>query len=357
MKIIHCSDIHLDSALGHNFSTAQAKARNAELCATFSRMVQFAVCEDVGAVLIAGDLFDGSYATVQTVDFVLDQIRSARNVTFFYLRGNHDGSRDGLDGCKIPDNLKVFSDEWTSYRCGDALITGIDLAEGMWNGFYEQLDLPKNAINIVMLHGQISTQPGPELIALPKLRNKNIDYLALGHIHSYQKGRLDDRGELCYCGCLEGRGFDECGEKGFVLLETDGRGLHSRFVPFAARKLHEVSVDITDAETVTQILTRMEQAVIGISPDDLVKFILRGSYTLQTQKDPVFLQKMLAPKFYLVKIKDESQLKIDRENYEFDASLKGKFIRMVLSSNRSETEKERIITCGIRALSGEEVTL
>ena len=93
MKIIHCSDIHLDSALGHNFSTAQAKARNAELCATFSRMVQFAVREDVGAVLIAGDLFDGSYATVQTVDFVLDQIRSAWNVTFFYLRGNHDGSR------------------------------------------------------------------------------------------------------------------------------------------------------------------------------------------------------------------------------------------------------------------------
>ena len=357
MKFIHCSDIHLDSALGQNFSAAQAKARNAELCATFSRMVRFAVQERVSAVLIAGDLFDGSYGTSQTVEFILQQIRSAPDVTFFYLPGNHDGGGNLLDFDTLPDNLKIFADHWTSCRCADALITGINPTEEQWNGFYEQLDLPKNTINIVLLHGQISTQPGPELIALPKLRNKNIDYLALGHIHSYQKGKLDERGEFSYCGCLEGRGFDECGEKGFVLLETDSGRLRSRFVPFATRKLHEINVDITDMETVTQILSRMEEAAAGINSDDLVKFILQGSYTLQTQKDPVFLQKMLAPKFYIVKIKDESRLKIDRESYAFDASLKGEFIRMVLASDRSEAEKERIISCGIRALSGEEVAL
>ena len=357
MKIIHCSDIHLDSALGHNFSAAQAKARHAELCAAFARMVQYAVREHVDAVLIAGDLFDNSYATVQTVGFVLAQMRTARDVSFFYLRGNHDGGRDALDGYELPDNLKVFADAWTSYRCGDALITGIELTRENWDTYYATLELPENGINIVLLHGQISTQSGPELIALPKLRNKHIDYLALGHIHSCQKGKLDERGIYCYSGCLEGRGFDECGEKGFVLLEADDRGLRSSFVPFAGRNLHEICVDITDAETVTQILARMEQAAAGICADDLVKFILQGSYTLQTQKDLVFLQKMLAPQFYLVKIKDESRLELERESYEFDASLKGEFIRMVLASDRSEAEKERMISCGIRALNGEEVTL
>ena len=192
---------------------------------------------------------------------------------------------------------------------------------------------------------------------MPKLRNRNIDYLALGHIHSYQKGKLDDRGDFCYCGCLEGRGFDECGEKGFVLLETGAGRLRSRFVPFAARTLHEVNVDITNAETVTQLLSKMKQAAAGIPEKDLVKFTLTGSCTLQTQKDTAFLQKMLEPDFWFVKIKDESRLKIDRESYAYDASLKGEFIRVVLASDRSETEKERIIACGIRALSGEEVAL
>ena len=101
----------------------------------------------------------------------------------------------------------------------------------------------------------------------------------------------------------------------------------------------------------------MRQEARGILPDDLVKFRLTGTYTLQTRKDIHFLQKMLEPEFWYVKIKDESRLAIDRQSYAYDVSLKGEFLRAVLASNYSEEEKERIINCGIRALSGEEVLL
>jgi hypothetical protein len=66
---------------------------------------------------------------------------------------------------------------------------------------------------------------------------------------------------------------------------------------------------------------------------------------------------LLEEDFYLVKIKDESRLELPRENYEFDISLKGEFVRLVHASNHTEEEKERIIACGIRALSGEDVEL
>ena len=36
MKLIHCSDLHLDSALGSNFTPEKAQQRNAELCAAFA---------------------------------------------------------------------------------------------------------------------------------------------------------------------------------------------------------------------------------------------------------------------------------------------------------------------------------
>lgn len=357
MKIIHCADLHLDSALGSNFSPEKAVQRNAELCATFARLVRYAIREQVSAVLIAGDLFDSAYVSARTADFVTEQMRAAKDVTFFCLRGNHDGVRDAFEIVNKPDNLVTFGPSWESHRIGNAVITAMEPTGQMWMDMYTALQLSPQDVNIVMLHGQVAAQPGPEMIALPQLRGKAIRYLALGHLHSYSSAKLDVDSVYCYAGCLEGRGFDECGEKGFVLLDLAGGRITSRFVPFASRMLHEVFVDISDAETVSAILSKMREAASGIGAEDLVKFVLTGAYTLQTQKDLPFLQKMLESDFWYVKIRDKSKLKIDPVSYEYDISLKGEFIRTVLASGKSSEEKERIISCGIRALSGQEVQL
>ena len=350
MKFIHCSDIHLDSKMERNLTGAQARERNAEVCATFARMAAFAAEQGVTAVLVAGDLFDTERTTAQTVGFVLDTIRNVPNVDFLYLRGNHDAS--AFEGWDTPDNFKTFGDGWTYHRYGDVVIAGMELEAD-----YDGLTLPGETVNIVTLHGQTSTQPGEELIALPLLKRKNIDYLALGHIHSYQTGKLDDRGTWCYCGCLEGRGFDELGAKGFVLVNVENQTLSHEFIPFARRTLEEAAVDITDLVTVSQILAAAEKESAGIPAENLVKITLTGTYTLETQKDLQFLKKMLEGRFWFLKIKDESRLKIEKESYEHDLSLKGEFIRLVMASGRTEEEKERMILCGIRALSGEEVAL
>ena len=352
MKMIHCADIHLDSRMESNLSKEKSRERNAEICATFTRMIRFGLDHDVKAVLIAGDLFDTARASAQTVQFVLDRIRDAEKMDFLYLRGNHDEG-DPFEGMELPENFKTFSELWSAYRYGDVVISGVE--PDNWEDYYDGLKLNPEDTNIVMLHGQIATQMGEELICLPKLRNKHICYLALGHIHSYQQDKLDMEGQWCYCGCLEGRGFDELGQKGFVLLEAEHGRVKSEFVPFATRMMEEVTVDITGLSTVIQILSAMEQAGSGIHSSSLVKFTFTGTHTLDTQLDLRFLRKMLESRYYFVKIKDESRLEIAREDYEHDISLKGEFIRMVLASDKTEEEKERIIRFGIQALLGQEV--
>lgn len=353
MKFIHCSDIHLDSRMERNLTAAQARERNAEICATFERMVDFACREGVRAVMIAGDLFDSLRASAQTAGFLMDLVSNAPEVDFLYLRGNHDEAERVFAGLQIPDNFKFFGSCWTSHRYENVVISGIEPEN--WDGFYKELKLDSNDVNIVMLHGQVDTRPGRELICLPLLKNKNIRYLALGHLHSYQLERLDEDGMYCYSGCLEGRGFDECGEKGFVLLETGKHDVRAEFIPFASRTLHEVCVDITGLQTVSQILEATRKAGAHIREKDLVKFTLTGGFTPETQKDQRFLKKMLESRYYFVKIKDESTLQISKEDYEHDASLKGEFIRLVMASDRSREEKEQMILWGIRSLSGEEV--
>ena len=357
MRIIHCADIHLDSCMDSNLPIRQARQRSAELCGTFSRMVEFAKKQQVEAVLIAGDLFDTDRVSRRTIGFVLDTIRSAPEVDFFYLRGNHDEQVPLFDGYVLPENLKTFTSQWTGYRYGQVVITGIEPDGAGWETMYEELNLSQADTNLVVLHGQDSTQPGEELICVPKLRNKHITYLALGHLHSYRKQPLDETGEFCYCGCLEGRGFDECGEKGFVLLDIADGVVHAEFVPFALRQCREIPVDITGLVTVSQLQQAMQDRAREVSPESLVKFVLRGSFTTQTQKDLEFLRRILEERFYFVKIKDESRFFIDPMSYEHDVSLKGEFIRLVMASDRTEEEKARMICCGISALSSEEVVL
>ena len=58
MKIIHCSDLHLDADLRTKYDAASAAERRAELLDTFRRLCRYAREEAVSAVLICGDLFD-----------------------------------------------------------------------------------------------------------------------------------------------------------------------------------------------------------------------------------------------------------------------------------------------------------
>lgn len=276
---------------------------------------------------------------------------------FLYLRGNHDESLRAFSGRTLPGNLKTFSREWTYYTYGGVCVAGAEPAAEDGEALYQALRLPPEGINIVMLHGLASAQMGEGLVCLPQLRERHIRYLALGHLHSYQAEPLDAEGTCCYCGCLEGRGFDECGEKGFVLLETEGRQIRSTFVPFARRRLYDVPVDITGLGTVSRIRQAMEEASADIGKEHLVKFTLRGLYEPDTLKDLRFLRQLMEPRFYFVRVKDESRLRIEKSSYENDVSLKGEFIRMVMALERSEEEKEQLICWGIQALSGEEITL
>ena len=59
--------------------------------------------------------------------------------------------------------------------------------------------------------------------------------------------------------------------------------------------------------------------------------------------------------FYFVDVKDKTVRKIDPEKLAGDNTLKGEFIRRVLESDETEEKKSRIISIGLKALSGREI--
>lgn len=366
MKIIHCADLHLDSKMTANLDRKKAKERKIELLNTFSNMVNYAAENDVKAIIIAGDLFDKRAVSKTASNAVYQAVADNPDIDFYYLKGNHDEDSFLYNSGEIPKNLKTFKDSWTAYRVGEnnkIVITGVFFTDENKDRIYNELVLNNDDFNIVTLHGQESearSKDKTEVIELKSLRNKGIDYLALGHIHSFKETELDKRGIYCYSGCLEGRGFDECGEHGFVLLDIDeNTGTCKReFVPIAKRKLYTVDVDISGLTNSPEIAGRIKNVLNenNYSPESLIKIVLCGEVDAFCEKDIDYLLKQFEDKYYFIKIYDETKLKVCYEDFKLDESLKGEFVRLVLAKEDfSEEEKAEIIKYGVEILSGDEV--
>ena len=353
MKIIHCADIHLDSPLQAHLSRDQAARRNAELTQTFLELIRYAQQEHVDLVLIAGDLFDENRVSRQTLDMVFFAMEQAADVDFLYLPGNH-GSQV-LARHRLPKNLRCFSDTWQGISYGPVSIWGLELTKENALRFYDELNLPSQGTNIVALHGQVATAAGEGLIHLGRLKGKNIDYLARGHIHRHRLEQLDNRGQWAYCGCLEGRGCDETGSKGFVLLDAGLSGVKAHFIPFARRCIHAVDVDITGLQTNSQVYTAIQEKTAHIPEEDLVRVNLAGKKSPQAEFSRQYLQQLLERCFFSLDIKDCWQL--DTENFVPEISLKGAFVRLALEQDLPDQDKQLLIRMGLQALAGEELTL
>lgn len=359
MKIIHCSDIHLGASMHTHLTFEQAKKRQEELLATFSSLIDYAKKHQVQGIIIAGDLLDTDECDIKTRNFLINSIENAPDINFYYLCGNHDENSLLLKAEVLPNNLFIFNNEWTSYKIGDINICGAILGNNNEN-IYSSLTLPIDEFNIVVLHGgEIRGQALniPDTVNLDALKNKNIDYLALGHLHTYKQGLLDSRATYCYSGCLEGRGFDECGEKGFVLLEIENKKLNTTFIPFARRTLYEIEIDISNLTTTREIINEIEQKLNKISHDSLIRIILTGEYTLKTEKHLSLILANLENKYFYVQIKDKTHIKLELDKFIDDVSIAGEFVRTVKNSDLDEKEKEQIIMLGLRVLNGEEVEL
>ncbi len=366
MKILHCADLHLDSKMSANLSPGKRKERKAEILHTYQRMIRYAAENSIHAIVIAGDLFDTNTVSKTAANAVYNSICNNPEIEFFYLRGNHDAGSFLASMEEVPGNLHFFEEEWTDYALNKAETVWLHGAElnAKNNGqIYNALSLDARKFHIVTLHGQdavYQSKEKAEVIALSLLKNKGIDYLALGHVHKPGIYELDNRGKYCYPGCLEGRGFDECGTHGFVVLDIDEEALtytHT-FVPFASRTLYALPVDVSVCGNSDEIIACIERALDKENYDkgSLVKLVLTGEVDVECEKNLPYILSRFEEDFYFVKIKDETTLKVDYRMYEHDVTLKGEFIRTVMAARDLDEEtKNEIIRCGLLALSGEDI--
>ncbi len=406
VKLIHTADLHLDSAFRSRFTKEEAENRRQKQLMAWKELLSFAVEKKVQGILIAGDLFDSPVVSHGTMDFFLSTIAEHPEISFFYLRGNHDTENTFCYQENLPKNLFLFSEKGKKYRLNDRLLlAGMEYGtkdisfgenEGATQGAGQAaeqgvgqenahgaealskseseseeeskfLKLKEEDCNILLLHGALyqgtpkgDSFQGEEGIFLKNLEKLPLSYIALGHIHKGGEGRLNNGALWAYPGCLQGRGFDEEGERGFLYLkvEEEKKEIHKEFIPIKQGEFRILEIELLEDEGTLACLKKIEVEMekAGIAKEDSLRIILKGKKGLEQERNLRYLQLQLQDSVFFLEIRDECELSWNREEAMKEKSLKGEFLRVLAAAdNLSKEEQEEIIALGMGLLQGGEL--
>lgn len=267
MKVIAAADIHLDSpmrGLAKHDGAPVERLRGATRKA-LANLVDLAIDEQVAAVLLAGDLFDGDWSHYGTgVHFVkeMGRLREA-GIPVVSISGNHDAQSKLTKSLHLPDNVSSLSAEEPETKVLDGVGLAVHgqsyatpaVTEDLSARYPIALD---DYVNVGLLHTCASGRPGHESYApchVDRLVERNYQYWALGHVHTYEELHADP--PIVFSGALQGRGMRDAGPKGAVLIEFDSdRVTRFEHRPLDVVRWRVLEVDATDAASLDEACER-----------------------------------------------------------------------------------------------------
>lgn len=363
--VLHAADLHLDSpfqALGRD----KALQRRREQRELLRRVGRTALEKRVDIAVFSGDLFDTEDAFSDTAE-AIEEVLPAMGVPVFVAPGNHDwyGPRSPWARLRLGENVHVFREP--SITCEALPELGVRVFGAAFTERYRtpplagfEAEKDGDTIDIMALHGEVGNPASPYgAVTEEQLARSGMDYVALGHVHSFSGLRKAGNTFYAWPGCPEGRGFDETGEKGVIVAEIEPGACRLEFVPLAGRRYEVLPVDITDAPDAA----RAVEAALG---RDASRDIYRVLLTGQTDEAPDTraLYRALEGRFFALELRDETRLRRDVWAGRDGDSLKGLFLSRLwamLESADDDRERERITQAarwGLRAMeNGEEPPL
>ncbi len=367
VKILHCADIHIgaaESSLG-----TLAESRRAETLITFEKIINLAKENCVDILLIAGDLFNSNNIEKSFTDRVFECFNSIPNIKIVYSAGNHDplNADSPFKKEKLPQNLFVLDtkDCFKEFSDLNTRVYGKSFKEVYMQGAHRfSLNADNNFINLMCIHGEIRSDLGSDYNSITSdfIKSSNMDYIALGHVHKRSEiGKIGDT-YVSYPGCPEGQGFDELGEKGVYIGNISKGNCNLQFVPTAKRMHLAENIDISGLsssnEITEHILKTLKEKYSENYADNLYKIILTGAIDEGVNLSLPEIATRLNDSVYFAKLRDKTEIKLDFESLSQENTLKGIFVKNMLSKIDSAAEEEKqllinALNIGIKAFSGE----
>lgn len=307
IKILHMSDIHLDTPFG-NLKGIDSNLRRNEIKNVFKEALEIGRRENVKLVLISGDFFDNDNIKKSTQEFLDEIFSTYSEMKFFISPGNHDPYHEYsiYKLMKFKDNVHIFKDEIEEVEINSE----VSIYGAAFNSEKQEESLIKNSkirdkdkINILVIHGDVAAKSTYNPITQNDIENFGATYTALGHIHKNTEINRIQNSFYAYSGSLTSRGFDETGYKGVIIGEISKDFVNLKFREINQRKYHIFSLDISNILSIEEILFNIEKISKDNNADidkDFIRIVLSGNSKIDIRDD--IITKKLKEKFYYIEI-------------------------------------------------------
>ena len=240
MKFLHLSDLHVGKRLnGISLLDDQRYI--------FNQIIEIIKNNNLGAIVIAGDVYDKSTPAAEAVELFDDFLTelSELDIPILIISGNHDsperlgfGGRimenrnihiysvfDGNLKCVTVDDVDFYMLPFVKPQTVRGFLNNEELRD--YNKMAELIfaDFKKQKKSVLVMHQFVTASSGDESVNVGTLDNidasyfKDFDYVALGHIHNPQTIK---NSKAVYCGSPLKYSFAEAGEtKHVIIVDTD----------------------------------------------------------------------------------------------------------------------------------------
>ncbi|MCC8047766.1 MAG: DNA repair exonuclease [Oscillospiraceae bacterium] len=354
IRLVHAADLHLDSPF--ELLGERAEQRRAEQRETLERIAELCRTRCADILLLAGDLFDSGAAYAETLRSLAAAL-GGLEIPVLISPGNHDfcAPASPYMRAKWSQNVTVFT------RPAMECVALGALGVRVWGAGYADISCPpllrgfsvpkeQGIIDIGLLHAQVGMPVSPYCpVSEDDIAASGLDYLALGHVHTYSGLRRAGGTFYAWPGCPEGRGFDECGDKGVIYAELDAGECRAEQVTVCRRRYEKICVPCGDG---------WESSLPEGTQEDIYRIILTGERAEAPNLQA--LREMLEPRFFALELIDATVPARDVWDGAEQDSLRGLFLRKMrarLDAAADDAERESIVRAvrwGLAALDNGE---
>jgi DNA repair protein SbcD/Mre11 len=272
-SFIHAADVHLDSPLAGLAAKDEAFSQlvRGATRRALANVIDLAISEGVSFVVIAGDLYDGTWKDHATGQFAVAQLArlTRAGIRAFIVFGNHDAESRVTRHLTMPDGVYSFSNrkcETIDLPELGVAIHGRSYKEAATFENIASTYCPptKGRLNLAILHTALEGAEGHARYApcsVDELRAAGHDYWALGHVHEASVRSTDPH--IVFPGNTQGRHVRETGAKGAMIVRVED-GVVRSVEPRACDEVRwaKASIDAAGARDMTELLSGVSEVLL-----------------------------------------------------------------------------------------------
>jgi DNA repair exonuclease SbcCD nuclease subunit len=386
LRLLHTADVHLGAR--HADLGDRAATQRERQFAAFVATIDLALAEKVDLVLIAGDLFDSNVQPKRSVERAAAQLQRLveARIRLVIAPGTHDVfdrasiyrayDIPALAGAVGSDLVTVLDPDHPDVHLKslDAVVHGRCFAtKRAPHSPLEGLDTSKDdraTWHIGLLHAALAiegrTDGDDVVVTNDEIAATHLDYLALGHWHSTQKGKAG-KTSWAYSGAPEPIAMDQDGAGNVLLVSLDEvEGKHRVSIEerrVGRTRVEKVQMDAGSVGSQPSLTAKLAERadpdlvldveITGVKPDDL-----------DVHADEVEAE--LAERFLKLRVRDRSVAPLPEGPAVSADTVLGAFIRdleaQIAEAEASDdaatsNELRDALRLGRLLLTGTEVTL